>query len=49
MDTAEIITAIIVARRVESDKVAPIFQKDGSRTTNKIRKIGRVERMIRMR
>ena len=49
MDAAEIITAIIVARDVETSKVAPIFQKDGKRTASKIRRIGRAEGMRRMR
>ena len=49
MDAAEIVTAIIVARSIESSRAAPIFQKDGKKTASKIRRIGRAEGMIKMR
>ena len=43
MDANEIITAIIMARGLETSRVAPLFQKDGRKMTNKIRRIGRAE------
>jgi hypothetical protein len=49
MDATEIITAIIVARGLESERVAPIFQKDGKEITSRINRIGRAEGIIRMR
>ena len=43
------ITAIIVAKGLETKRVAPIFQKGGILTTDRIKRIGRAEGMIRMR
>ena len=49
MDATEVITAILVARGLETSRVAPIFQKDGRTMTEKISRIGRAEGMTRMR
>ena len=49
MDATEVITAIIVAKGLETKRVAPIFQKGGILTTDRIKRIGRAEGMIRMR
>ena len=49
IDATEIITAIIVANGLDTQRVAPIFQEDGKKTTEKIKRIGRAEGMIRMR
>ena len=49
MDATEIITAIIVAQGLKTNRVAPLFQKDGKVTTDRIKRIGRAEGMIRMR
>ena len=49
MDATEVITAILVARGLETSRLAPIFQKDGRSMTEKISRIGRAVGMIRMR
>ena len=49
MDATEIVTAIMVARGLEASRLAPLFQKDGRRMTDKISRIGRTEGMMRMR
>ena len=49
MDAAEVITAIIVARGMETQRIAPMFQKAGKKTSERIRRIGRAEGMIEMR
>ena len=47
IDATEIVTAIMVARVLETSRVAPLFQKDGRRMTDKISRIGRTEGMMR--
>ena len=49
MDATEIITATLVARGLETNRMAPMFQKAGKSMTDKISRIGRAEGMIRMR
>ena len=49
MDATEIITAIIEARGLVTKRLAPLFQKDGKAMTDRIKRIGRAEGMIRMR
>ena len=49
MDSTEIVTAIIVSRGLESNRVAPLFQQDGKKTSERIKRIGRAEGMVRMR
>ena len=49
MDITEIITAIIIARGLENDRVAPIFQKDGKEESSRLKRIGRAEGIHRMR
>ena len=49
MDATEIISAIIIARGLTTNRVTPIFMKDGWKTTEKIKRIGRAEGMMRMR
>ena len=49
MDATEIINDIIVAQGLVSQRVAPLFQKDGKTTTERIKRIGRAEGMMRMR
>ena len=47
MDATEIITSIIVARGMETDRIAPIFLQDGKKT--RVKRVGRAENMIKMR
>ena len=49
VDATEIITSIIVTRGLETKRVAPLFQEAGRQTTDKIRRIGRAEGMMKMR
>ena len=48
-DATEIITTIIVARGMETHRIAPKFQKAGSQTSDRVRRIGRAEGMMKMR
>ena len=47
MDATEIITSIIVAKRMETDKIAPIFLQDRKQT--RMKEAGRAEKMMKMR
>ena len=48
-DATEIITTIIVARGMETQRVAPMFQKTGSKVSERVRRTGRAEGMMKMR
>ena len=50
MDSTELITALIVARNLNSDRMPTTFQKDGkSETETKERRVGRASSMIKLR
>ena len=50
LDSTELITSIIVARRMESEEMMPTFQKDGKQpTTKNISRINRASSMIKIR
>ena len=48
IDATEIMTTIIVANGLDNQRIAPLFQKDGKVETEKSRRIGRAEGMMRM-
>ena len=48
IDATEIITTIIVARGMEAQRIATIFQKAGSKASERV-KIGRAEGIMKMR
>ena len=49
IDATEIITTIIVARGMETQRIAPIFQKAGFKASERVNRIGRAEGMMKMR
>ena len=49
MDVTEIITTLLIWRSLTSKKIAPVFQKAGSSTSERIKRIDRAEGMKKMR
>ena len=49
MDITEISTTILIGRGLTSKKLAPVFQQAGTSTTERIKRIGRAEGMMKMR
>ena len=49
LDITEIITALTVARNLDTDRLMPTFQQDGKPRTKRLKRIGRAESMAKVR
>ena len=49
MDITEVITTLVIGRGLTSKKLAPVFQQAGASTTQRLKRIGRAEGMIKVR
>ena len=49
LDITEIITALIVARKLDTDRILPTFQQAGEQKSDRLKRIGRAESMAKVR
>ena len=49
LDITEVITALIVDRKLDTDRIMPTFQQAGEQKFDRLKRIGRAESMAKVR
>ena len=49
LDITEVITALIIARKLDTDRIMPTFQQAGEQKFDRLKRIGRAESMAKVR